>query len=253
VSDGYARTENEEFTIELIYYAPNQDELNKMEIKEIKKRKSCVLDYFTIKDNKIVPLYGYNVARGGTHRCLKLSDNNAAVFSFIQEAELKKLIRRGLFISEIAMEFRVPDQIIYSKIQEFWANLGIYSIDDARNHFGGLKFYSSRVKHFVLRTKSDIDTIEQKTLTRFEKLIKEGFSTSEIKMEMEISNATLYAMLNVIGFKTFTGARDSFGVNDIYDERMSEKRLKNARKGKTHSQWIEVDESLFDNNFIILI
>ncbi len=245
VSESFARTENDEFTIKLISYASNQDELNKMEIEEIKKRKSCVLDYFAIKDNEIVPLYGYNVTRGGTHRSLTLSDKNAVVFSFIQEGELKNLIGRGLFISEIAMEFRVPDQIIYSKIQEFWAKFGIYSIDDARNHFGGIKIYNSRVRHFVLRTKSEIDTIEHKYLVRFEKLIKEGFSTSEIKMEMEIDHATLYAMLKSIGFNTFTGARDAFGVNDIYNERMSEKRIKNARKGKTHSQWIEVDESLF--------
>ncbi|TET04222.1 MAG: hypothetical protein E3J90_01470 [Promethearchaeota archaeon] len=245
VSDDYARTGNDEFTIKLISYATNQDELNKLEIEEIKKRKSCVLDYFAIKNNEIVPLYGYNVTRGGTYRSLILSDKNAAAFSFIQEGELKHLVRRGLFISEIAMEFRVPDQIIYSKIQEFWANLGIYSIDDARNYFGGLKIYNSRVRHFILRTKSEIDTIEQKSLIRFEKLIKEGFSTSEIKMEMEIEHATLYAMLKVIGFNTFTGARDAFGVNDIYNERMGEKRIKKARKGKTHSQWIEVDESIF--------
>ena len=245
VSDGFARTRNDEFTIKLIYYASNQDELNKLEIEEIKKRKSCVLDYFAIKNNEIVPLYGYNVTRGGTYRCLTLSDKNAAEFSFIQEGELKNLVKRGLFISEIAMEFRVPDQIIYSKIQEFWAKLSIYSIDDARQYFGGLKIYNSRVRHFIIRTKSEIDTIEQKSLIRFEKLIKEGFSTSEIKMEMEIKQATLYAMLTAIGFNTFTGARDAFGVNDIYDERMREKRIKNARKGKTHSQWIEVDESLF--------
>ena len=62
---------------------------------------------------------------------------------------------------------------------------------------------------------------------------------------MEIENATLYAMLKTIGFNTFTGARDAFGVNDIYNEKMSEKRINNARKGKTHSQWIELDESLF--------
>jgi len=245
VSESFARTENDEFTIKLISYASNQDDLNKLEIEEIKRRKSCVLDHFTISDNKIVPLYGYNVTRGGTHRSLILSDKNAAVFSFIQEGELKNLIGRGLFISEIAMEFRVPDQIIYFKIQEFWANLGIYSIDDARNHFGGIKIYNSRVRHFVPRTRSEIDTIEQKYLIKFEKLIKEGFSTSEIKMEMEIDHATLYAMLKSIGFNTFAGARDAFGVNDVYNERMSEKRIKNARKGKTHSQWIEVDESLF--------
>jgi AraC-like DNA-binding protein len=64
-------------------------------------------------------------------------------------------------------------------------------------------------------------------------------------MEMEIDHATLYAMLKSIGFNSFTGARDAFGLNDVYNERMSEKRIKNARKGKTHSQWIEVDESLF--------
>jgi len=245
VSESFARTENDEFTFNLISYASNQDELNKMEIEEIKKRKSCVLDYFAIKDNEIVPLSGYNVTRGGTHRGLKLSDKKAAEFSFIQEGELKNLIGRGLFISEIAMEFRVPDQIIYSKIQEFWANLGIYSIDDARNHFGSIKIYNSRVRHFVLRTKSEIESIEQKYLLRFENLIREGFSTSEIKMKMEIDHATLYTMLKSIGFNTFTGARDAFGVNDIYNERMSKKRIKNARKGKTHSQWIEVDESLF--------
>ena len=245
VSDSFARTRNDEFSISLISYALNQDELNKLEIEEIKKRKSCVLDYFAIKNNEIVPLHGYNVTRGGTYRSLRLSVKNAAAFSFIQEGELKNLVRRGLFISEIAMEFRVPDQIIYSKIQEFWANLGIYSIDDARNYFGGLKIYNSRVRHFVLRTKSEIDMIDQKSLLRFEKLIKEGFSTSEIKLEMEIEHATLYTMLKAIGFNTFTGARDALGVNNIYNERMSEKRIKNARKGKTHSQWIEVDESLF--------
>ena len=245
VSDSFARTRYDEFTISLISYALNQDELNKLEIEEIKKRKSCVLDYFAIKNNEIVPLYGYNVTRGGTYRSLTLSDKNAAAFSFIQEGELKNLVRRGLFISEIAMEFRVPDQIIYSKIQEFWANLGIYSIDDTRNYFGGLKIYNSRVRHFVLRTKSEIDMIDQKSLLRFEKLIKEGFSTSEIKLEMEIEHATLYTMLKAIGFNTFTGARDAFGVKNIYNERMSEKRIKNARKGKTHTQWIEVDESLF--------
>ena len=245
VSESLARTEDDEFTINLISYASNQDELNKMEIEEIKKRKSCVLDYFAIKDNEIIPLHGYNITRGGTHRSLTLSDKKSAAFSFIQETELKNLIKRGLFISEIAKEFRVPDQIIYSKIQEFWANLGIYSIDDARNHFGGKKPYNSRVNHFVLRTNSKMDTFDQNSLIRFEKLIREGFSTSEIKMEMEIDHATLYAMLKSLGFNAFTGIRDAFGVNDIYNERMNEKRIKNARKGKTHSQWIDVDEKLF--------
>ena len=245
VSESFARTENNEFTVKLIGCASNQDELNKMEIEEIKNRKSCVLDYFAIKDKEIVPLYGYNVTRGGTHRYLKLSDENAAVYNFIQENELKNLLKRGLFVSEIAMEFQVPDQIIYSKIQEFWENLGIYSIDDARNHFGGKEIYNFRVRHFVLRTKSEIDAIKQESFIRFEKLIKEGFSTTEIKMEMEIDQATLYTMLKAIGFNTFTGARDAFGVTDIYNERMSENRFKNARKGKTHSQWIEIDETLF--------
>jgi len=245
VSENFARTENNEFTIKLIGSASNQDELNKMEIEEIKIRKSCVLDYFAIKDKEIVPLYGYNVSRGGTHRYLKLSDETAAVYNFIQENDLIDLIKRGLFISEIAMEFQVPDQIIYSKIQEFWKNLGIYSIDDARNHFGGKEIYNSRVRHFVLKTKSEIDTIQKESFIRFENLIKEGFSTTEIKLEMEIDQATLSAMLKAIGFNTFTGARDAFGVNDIYNERMSEKRFKKARKGKTHSQWIEIDEILF--------
>jgi len=244
-SECFARTENDEFTVELICYASNQDELNKKEIEEIKRRKSCVLDYFAIKDNEIIPLYGYNVTRGGTHRGLVLSDKKSAAFSFIQETELKNLIKRGLFISEIAMEFGVPDQIIYSKIQEFWAKLGIYLIDDARNHFGGKKTYNSRVSHFVSRTKSEIDKIDQKSLIRFEKLIKESLSTSEIKMELDINHATLYAMLKAIGFNSFTGVRDAFGVNDIYNERMSEKRIKVARKGETHSQWIDIDENLF--------
>ena len=44
VNDGFARTGNDEFTINLISYASNQAELNKLEIEEIKKRKSCVLD-----------------------------------------------------------------------------------------------------------------------------------------------------------------------------------------------------------------
>jgi len=245
VSENFARTENNAFTIELIGYASNQDELNEKEIEEIKRRKSCVLDYFAIKDNEIIPLYGYNVTRGGTHRGLVLSDKKSAEFNFIQETELKNLIKRGLFISEIAMEFGVPDQIIYSKIQEFWAKFGIYLIDDARNHFGGKETYNSRVRHFVSRTKSEMDTIDQKSLIKFEKLIREGFSTSEIKMEMEINHTTLYAMLKVIGFNTFASVRDAFGVNDIYNERMSEKKIRVVRKGETHSQWIDLDEKLF--------
>ncbi len=245
VSESFARTENDEFTIELIGYASNQDELNKKEIEEIKRRKSCVLDHFAIKDNEIIPLYGYNVTRGGTHRGLVLNEKKAAIFSFIREDELKNLIKRGLFISEIAKEYGVPDQIIYSKIQEFWAKFGIYLIDDARNHFGGKETYNSRVRHFASRTKSEMDTIDQKSLIKFEKLIKEGFSTSEIKIEMDINHATLYAMLKAIGFNSFTGVRDAFGVNDIYNERMNEKRIKVAHKGETHSQWISVDENLF--------
>jgi hypothetical protein len=245
VNENFARTESDEFTIELIGYASSQDELNEMEVEEIKTRKSCVLDYFAIKDKKIIPLYGYNISRGGTHRSLILSGKNAVSFNFIQENELKILIRRGLFISEIAKEFQVPDQIIYSKVQEFWMNLDIFSIDDARIHFGCAQIYNSRIKKFVEGRKTPLDAPTQKTLKNFEKLIKEGYSTSEIKMEMEIDHAKLYALLKSIGFNTFTGIRDAFGVNNLYHERMSEKRNKNARKGKTHSQWIEVNESLF--------
>ncbi len=245
VSDNFARTENDEFTIDLIGYASSQDELNKMEVEEIKTRKSCVLDYFAINNNEIIPLYGYNISRGGTHRSLILSGKNAASFNFIQESELKNLIERGLFISEIAKEFQVPDQIIFSKIQEFWMNLDIFSIDDARIHFGGAQIYNSRIKKFVEGRKSLLDAPTHKNLEKFENLVQEGYSTSEIKMKMEIDHAKLYTLLKTRGFNTFAGIRDAFGVNKLYQERMSEKRIKNARKGKTHSQWIEVDESLF--------
>jgi hypothetical protein len=126
VSENLARTENDEFRIELIGYASTQDELNKMEVEEIKTRKSCVLDYFAIKDKEIIPLYGYNISRGGTHRTLILSGKNAASFDFIQESELletdfEKLINNKL-ISDIQVDLLTTENINELNPEDYFRN-----------------------------------------------------------------------------------------------------------------------------------
>jgi hypothetical protein len=229
------KTENGEFVISLVSYAKDQSELNQLEINEIKKRKSCVLDYYTIKNNKIGPLFGYNIARGGA--CSRISfdeQHSDSNYKNISENELKNLIIRGLFISEIKKEFNAPELIIYSKIQEFWSNIGIYSIDDARKKFGGIDKYNLRVSHFV--SSKDYTRFDENMLSEFKNLILKGYSTSEIKFEMNLDHSVIYEMLGALGFDNFTSARDTLGVNNLYNERMKENHLKSVKRNKTHSQ-----------------
>ena len=242
-NDREARTENGEFVISLVSCAKYQDELNQLEIDEIKKRKSCVLDYFTIENNKIIPLFGYNISRGGACSRLTFNEQSDMNYDYITEKELKKLIIRGLFISEVKKEFNAPELIIYSKIQEFWSEIGIYSIDDARKKFGGIDKYNFRVRHFALS--EDYKKFDKKLLSEFKNLILKGLSTSEIKIEMNLDHSVIYEMLNVLGFDSFTSARDILGINELYNERMKENHLKSVKRRNTHSQWIDVNKEKF--------
>ena len=244
-------TQNSEFIIEIIGEARSQEELNKLEIKEIKNRKSCVLDYFTIKDGQIIPLYGYNIQRGGSYSVLSLKGKIAITYNHISRGQLKTLIKRGLFVSEIAQEFMVPDLIIITKVQEFWASDGIFTIDQARKAFGGYDIYKSRMKHIPTGLPSSTSFSEDQ-LKKLVDLIKNGYSTPQMKFEMNIDNSDLYLMLKVLGFSTFTSARDQYGSTELFYKKCRETLINSVKRGKAHSNYIEVDEgfliSLIEQN-----
>ncbi len=244
VSDRSFGTENLEFIIEIVGEAHGQKKLNELEIKEIKNRKSCVLDFFTIKDGQILPLYGYNIQRGGTYSVLSLRGKSAITYSHINRGQLKALIKRGLFVSEIARELMVPDLIVITKIQEFWASQNIFSLDQARKAFGGYDIYKSRMKHISTGVPSSISFSEDQ-LKKLVYLIKKGYSTSQMKFEMNIDSSDLYSMLQVLGFSTFTSVRDHYGSTELFYKKCRETLINNVRRGKSHSYYIEVDEGLF--------
>lgn len=236
-------TSNFEFIIEIISEAQSQEELNELEIKEIKNRKSCVLDYFTIKDGQIIPLYGYNIQRGGSYSVLNLKGKIAITYNHINRGQLKTLIKRGLFVSEIAQELMVPDLIIITKIQEFWASMAIFTIDQARTAFSGYDIYKSRMKHIPTGLPSSTSFSEEK-LKKLVDLIKNGYSTPQMKFEMNIDNSNLYLMLKVLGFLTFTSARDHYGSTEMFYKKCRETLISSVKRGKDHSYYVEVDEGL---------
>ncbi|KKM88657.1 hypothetical protein LCGC14_1256510, partial [marine sediment metagenome] len=244
INDKSLTTQNNEFIIEIIGEARSQKLLNELEITEIKNRKSCVLDYFTIKDGHILPLYGYNIQRGGNYSVLSLKGKVAITYSHIDKEQLKSLIKRGLFVSEIAKELIVPDMIIITKIQEFWASEDIFTLDQTRKIFGGYDIYKSRMKHIPTSVPNST-TFSDKRLNNLVKLIKGGYSTPQMKFELDIDNSELYLMLRALGFSTFTSARDHYGSTELFCKKSRETLINSVKRGKDHAYYVDVDEGLF--------
>ncbi len=132
-----------EFKMMVIRKCENLKELNEAEKEEIKNHKSCVKDYHSIINGKIIPLYGYNIDRGGRGTFPSYGPDHP-LYLQIKEEPLIELIRKGFFRSEIANEFTVSGTTISRRIYDSWHKEGIKNLEDARKYFGGSELYDLR-------------------------------------------------------------------------------------------------------------
>ncbi len=126
----------------------NLKELNRAEREEIKRHKSCVKEYHTMINGQIIPLYGYNIDRGGRGRYPSYGPDHPLYLN-IKEKPLIQLIMRGYFLSEIANEFNVSIKTISRRIYDLWYRKGIKNISDARRYYGGFKLYKNRMENKI--------------------------------------------------------------------------------------------------------
>jgi len=241
ISSNLLRTKGGQFTIEEILKTSNITEHNKVEIEQIKAYRSCVLDYYMIKNNKLVPLYGYNINRGGggyTPLRGKLSPS----YKKIDKKLLKKLIMQGFFLSEIARELEISTNTVEKKIKEFWNSQNISTLTESRIAFGGMELYRSRMSDIAQKSSPYYKEI---TNNQFIELIKRGFSVPEIQESLNISRGSIYLKLQNIGFDGISSARDHFGATETFEERYKQKHYNSVLSGTSHPDYIEVDEDLF--------
>ena len=132
-----------EFIMKIIRKCENLKELNQAEKEEIRSYKSCVKDYHSIINGKIIPLHGYNVDRGGRGRYPSYGPTHP-LYLQIEEKPLIELIKKGYFRNEIAHEFNVSGDTISKRVYDLWHKKGIKNLQDAREFFGSKELYKFR-------------------------------------------------------------------------------------------------------------
>jgi len=217
INSEFYRTKDGEFEIRVLKKCISLEELNTTEKSYIADYKSCVLDFYYIKNDLIQPLYGYNVNRGGGNY-LYLSGKFHPNYKYINEDNLIRLIKKGFFIKEIAKELEIDIKTIYNKITEFWSYLGINNMKEARKYFGGLieyktryNYYSRSYNHLFKVGKENrfyVPVDEQKIIEN----IKNGLSSREIASKLNLALRTFYSKLDELWGMNFAKARRIFRI-----------------------------------------
>jgi len=234
-NESFSSTDGNEFTIEVIDNAKDFIELGEKEINFINKYKTFIYDHFTLINNEFIPLYGYNLTRGGYGR--------PALYGFlspryinIPKDDFKKLITLGYRTQEIAREFNIALSTIHAKIIEFWGDHGIININSARKAFGGWDAFKSR---------GNIDV----NLEELIQLIEDGAFMHEICDKLDVSRIAVVHRLEQLGASDLIHARFIFGGMEIYKKRLEEVYEQTLIKyGKElNYQYVQIPENELKN------
>lgn len=218
IDKAHYRTKGGEFTIKVIDYCIDLDDINKKEKYYIKKYKSCYLDYYYIKDGRAIPLYGYNVNRGGGG-FVPLRGELHPLYKHVKKNLLKDLIRKGYFVEEIARELDLDPKTVHRKIKELWGEQGINNLTRARLAFGGMADFKERLKKRF--KESGVKTFQEGVLHPYyvhvekkdvKNYIKNGLSAAEISNKMGISLRTFYKKLQDFWDINYPQARRVFRI-----------------------------------------
>lgn len=230
-NENFSSTKGSEFTIEVIDTANNFIELGEKEKNFIDKYKTYIYDHHTLVNNEPMPLYGYNLTRGGFSR--------PALYGFLSPKyicvpinDFKKLITLGYRTEEIACEFNIGLSTVHAKIIEYWGDQGINNINSARKAFGGWDSFKSRGN-------IDVD------LEELIKLVEDGAFMHEICDKLHISRTTVTHRLEQLGASDLTHARFIFGGMEIYKKRLEdiyEQTLIKYSKGDLNYQYVPIPE-----------
>lgn len=231
-NENFSSTDGNEFTIEAIDTAKDFIELGEKEICFINKYKTFIYDNFTLINNEFIPLYGYNLTRGGYSR--------PALYGFlspryinIPRDEFKRLITLGYRTQELASEFSIALSTVHAKIIEFWEDQGINNINSARKAFGGWEAFKSRGNINV-------------NLEELIQMIEEGAFMHEICDKLGVSKIVIEHRLKQLGAMDLTHARFIFGGMEIYKIRLEniyEETLLKYNKGELNYQYVPIPKN----------
>ena len=231
-NESFSSTDGNEFTIEAIDTAKDFIELGEKEICFINKYKTFIYDNFTLINNEFIPLYGYNLTRGGYSR--------PALYGFlspryinIPRDEFKRLITLGYRTQELASEFSIALSTVHAKIIEFWEDQGINNINSARKAFGGWEAFKSR---------GNIDV----NLEELIQMIEEGAFMHEICDKLGVSKIVIEHRLKQLRASDLTHARFIFGGMEIYKIRLEniyEETLLKYNKGELNYQYVPIPKN----------
>ncbi|TFG11187.1 MAG: hypothetical protein EU531_11855, partial [Promethearchaeota archaeon] len=235
-NEDFSSTEGGEFTIEVIETAKSFIELGEKEKNLIDKYKTYIYDHHTLVNNEPMPLFGFNLTRGGFSR--------PALYGFLCPKyinvpidDFKNLITLGYRTEEIACEFNIGLSTVHAKIIEFWGEQGIININSARKAFGGWDSFKSR---------GNIDVNLEKLI----QLVEDGAFMHEICDKLGISRIAVAHRLAQLGASDLTHARFIFGGMEIYKNRLEEiyeQTLIKYGKGDLNYQYVPIPENELKN------
>ena len=245
IDDDHLITDGGEFSIEVIAKTIDLDDQNAKEVDFIKKHRTCILDYYLIDTNgEIIPQYGYNVNRGGSGRTY-LTGIFHYSYKFVDENQLKTLIIEGYTSSELCREFDISFGTLNVKISEFWGNVGISNLTEARLEFRGYDNFKRRIRNnLVIINKKYIDII------RFLECIENGAIIEDLIQEFNVSLRTIYNRLNLLGYSNLTEAIEDLGAYELHKARENEYRENSRARGADLPNYIPVPEESI-SNFLI--
>ena len=235
-NESFSSTDGNEFTIEVIDNAKDLIELGEKEISFINKYKTFIYDHFALVNNEFIPLYGYNLTRGGYGRPALYGFLNPRYIN-IPIDDFKGLITLGYRTQEIALEFNIALSTVHAKIIEFWGEQGIININFARKVFGGWDAFKSR---------GNIDV----NLEELIQLIEDGAFMQEISDKLGVSRIAIVNRLEQLGASDLTHARFIFGGMEIYKKRLGEiyeQTLIKYGKGELNYQYVPIHENELKN------
>ncbi|MHA1439735.1 MAG: GIY-YIG nuclease family protein [Promethearchaeota archaeon] len=201
------RTQYSEFSIEIIAYASDFFELNKLEKQYIKAYKSHIPTYGE--------KYGYNVQEGGDALTHKSGEDHWR-WIIIDEDLLIKYIKKGFLVKEIAAEFGVSIATIERRIRELKDKYNVKNITEARRLFGGSK-ESTRRRAIISRlTHPKVKEIDDDEFLNQIRILK---TRREIQEYFDIGHVQFYDKLNELGYEGLDQAREDLGVLDAFKEK----------------------------------
>ena len=225
-----------EFTIRVLKKCNTLRELDETEKLYIKKYKTSILDHYYYNNRGIrMPLYGYNVTRGGGGYPSITGDIHHS-FKHINKELLKDLLIEGVTADEIARELEISLPTLIDKVKFFWAKEGINSISEARIAFGGRESYLRRVGK-AGNSVVGVELNEQELIRK----IKEGLFMRELEMYFHVSHSSITNALKELGYNNLTDCREKLGVIDLFRQRQKIFKDRATLRGDQHQDYVEIE------------